>query len=258
MPPLAPVVRCSVAAHAALRVPLDSVPAYRQKPHYTLASLLPPNLLKHADEQTVIGLAAVLQAIEDFRLDPTGFTAWGVVGAPRFLGRSTMVQALQKFAQEGAWGISPHLIPHRSLHAPSGTLSQALKIHGPNLGVGGGPGASAEGFLVAATLLSRADLPGVWLLLTGTEHEAVFTAEQPVCLAVALALVTDGNGQMALEITQPETNAGPTNGGPTLFTLESLWAALTAPKGSDTTSWRLGCGGRLRLTRQGVREEKHT
>jgi hypothetical protein len=256
LPPPATVVRCSAAAFAALRVPLDEVPPLRQKPHPTLVALLPPNLVKHADDQTVVGLAAVLRAIADFNLSLGGFTSWGVIAAPRFLGRAAMVAALQKFAQEGAWGISPHLIPHRSLHAPSGTVSQALKIHGPNLGVGGGPGASAEGVLVAAATLVRDRLPGVWLLLTGIENEAVFTAPTPVCLAVALALVEGDGGALNLEISQPDTLTRDEVGDLAPFTLEALLAALTADS-APAASWRLGGGGRLRLTRNVLREEKY-
>ena len=58
-------------------------------------------------------VAQVGYAPPDYDLDPASFTDWGVIGAPRFMGRAAMAQALQKFDQEGAWGISPHLIPHR-------------------------------------------------------------------------------------------------------------------------------------------------
>ena len=114
---------------------------------------LPPASLKHAEDQTVAGLAAVCQAISTFQLGQTAFHDWGVLGAPRFLGRLAMHGAIQKFIAEGAWGISPHLIPHRLLHAVSGTVSLALKIQGPNFGVGGGPDGVGEAFLTAAALL---------------------------------------------------------------------------------------------------------
>src|SRR5205085_11137593 len=111
-----------------------------------------------------------------------------------FIGRVALAAAMHRFAAEGAWGISPHLIPHRSLHALSGTVSQGLKIHGPNFGVGGGPRAAAEGLLAAAALLGSRPLPGVWLVLTGWQPEPVpdahgHTATPSVCGAVALALL---------------------------------------------------------------------
>jgi hypothetical protein len=134
---------------------------------------LPPSFLKHADEQTVVGLAAVFQAIHRFGLVGNSFTDWGVLAGPRFLGRACLAVALQRFALEGAWGVSPHLIPHRSLHSISGTVSQALSIHGPNIGVGGGPAGAAETLLAAAALLSDGRLPGVWVVLTGWDPEPV-------------------------------------------------------------------------------------
>jgi hypothetical protein len=159
---------------------------------------LPASFLKHADEQTIAGLAAVYHAIHDYHLAPPGepgpFRAWGALAAPRFLGRPTLVAALQRFNAEGAWGVSPHLIPHRSLHAISGTVSQALKIHGPNFGVGGGPSAAGEVLLAAAAMLECQHLPGIWVVLTGydpecTPDEAGRALAATACVGLALALI---------------------------------------------------------------------
>jgi hypothetical protein len=105
-----------------------------------------------------------------------------------------MTGALKRFAAEGAWGVSPHLIPHRSLHAISGTVSLALKMHGPNFGVGGGPRAAAEVLLSAAAMLTCRKLPGVWVVLTaqdpeGPPDEAGRHAPGTCFAALALALV---------------------------------------------------------------------
>ena len=70
---------------------------------------------------------------------------WGILAASRFLGRSSLVVALDRFRSEGVWGVSPHLIPHYALHSPAGTLSLALGVHGPNLGIGGGLFSEFEG-----------------------------------------------------------------------------------------------------------------
>src|SRR5438445_4469078 len=166
-------VRCDIAAFGSVHFTLDLFPALRQKPGPGIGQSLPNNFLKHADEQTVVALAAVLQAIEQFRMSEICFDGWGVAAAPFFLGRATLVQALQRYAAEGAWGLSPHFIPHRSQHAISGTISQALKIHGPNFGAGGGPGAAAEALLAGAVLLEGSRLPGVWVVLTGWDPEYV-------------------------------------------------------------------------------------
>jgi 3-oxoacyl-(acyl-carrier-protein) synthase len=131
------VVRtCGLAAHAFLSVPAEAIAGLRQRPGPVVGEPLPTTFLKHADEQTVVGLAAVYQAIDDHALAPAGaarpFADWAVVAAPRFIGRAALAQALPRFVREGAWGVSPHLIPHRSLHSMSGAISLALKAHGPN------------------------------------------------------------------------------------------------------------------------------
>ena len=96
-----------------------------------------------------------------------------MVAASRYLGRANLAVALRSFMAEGVWGTSPHLIPHFALHSASGTISLALGSHGPNLGVGGGLHAAAEGFLTALTWLSTGVVPGVWLVLTGWSPELV-------------------------------------------------------------------------------------
>ena len=128
----------------------------------------PPSLLRYADEQTVAGTAAVFAAMETMGARPEEFEAWGVVAASRYLGRASLAAALRSFRVEGVWGTSPHLIPHFALHSPSGTISLALGVRGPNLGVGGGLHAAAEGFLAAMTRPpppSAGVVPGVWLIL---------------------------------------------------------------------------------------------
>jgi hypothetical protein len=186
---------CSdVLAYAGVQVTTDMLPGLRQRPGPGIGESLPATFLRHADEQTVAGLAAVLHAIEQSGMSIPQFKDWGVVAAPCFLGRAMLALALQRLASEGAWGISPHLIPHRSQHAVSGTISQVLKIFGPNLGAGGGPGSVEEALLAALVLLEGNRLPGVWVVVTEWEPEAIPDVNgmlQPdaVCYAAALALV---------------------------------------------------------------------
>ena len=240
MPRAGTAVCCDVLAHGTIQATEEMLPILRQKPGITLGEPLPASFLKHADEQTVAGLAAVLKAIQAHGLAVTRFTAWGVLAAPRFLGRLALRGHLQRFANEGAWGISPHLIPHRSLHSVSGTVSQALKVHGPNLGVGGGPSAAAEVILAAAMWLAGDHLPGVWVVLTGSDSEANpgFTkksAADPVCNALALALVAARPGWSGWRLrlvptgaTENRFNSSKTGESPTLFGLESLLPAFTS------------------------------
>jgi hypothetical protein len=133
----------------------------------------PPSLLRYADEQTVAGTAAVFAAIAAMETGPEVFEGWGVVAASRYLGRASLAAALRNFRAEGVWGTSPHLIPHFALHSPSGTISLALGLRGPNLGAGGGLHAATEGFLAALTWLTAGVVPGVWLVLSGWSPELI-------------------------------------------------------------------------------------
>lgn len=207
-------VCCEVAADAVVRVSLDSLAELRRHPGPVHGEPLPAGFLKHADEQTVAGLAAVYQAIERAGLHSACFRDWGVVAAPRFLGRPTMAAALQRFAAEGAWGVSPHLIPHRSLHSISGTISQALKIHGPNFGVGGGPGGTVEVLLAATALLEGKGLPGVWIVLTCLDPEAppdeagqLPPGTKAVGLALALTPIRTSGSRLRLHVVRGTPDA---------------------------------------------------
>jgi hypothetical protein len=155
--------------------------------------------LRYSDEQTIAGTAAVLAAINVIGSPPEAFEGWGVIAASRYLGRASLSRALREFLAEGVWSTSPHLIPHFALHSPSGTISLALGLHGPNLGVGGGLHGAAEGFLAALTWISSGTVPGVWLVFSGWNPELIpdRCGNEPAadeCQALALALVpADGS-----------------------------------------------------------------
>jgi hypothetical protein len=258
-PEAAGAVCCGVAAYATRAATAEMLPALRQRPG-PAAEAFPGSFLKHADDQTVVGLAAVLEAIQRHGLGATSFDDWGVIAAPRFLGRAALAVALGRFALEGAWGISPHLIPHRSLHSISGTVSQALKIHGPNFGVGGGPDAAGELLVVAGGMLADERLPGVWVVMTGYDPElapadpaqaqpSAAAPPPPPAQAVALALVRERTtvAQARLRICgraakpgRPEP-AGPTAAWP-MFSLEALRDALAGDRPAPSAGWRLRCG----------------
>jgi hypothetical protein len=242
-----------IAARASCRFSLGELAALRQEPVEINGNKLSPSTFKHSDNQTVAGLHAVSQAIRAAGMDGADFQEWGALACPRFFARSEMAGALTRYAMEGAWGISPHLIPHRSLHSVSGTLSQAMKLHGPNYGVGGGLDGVAETFLTGAALISGGALPGLWIVLTGFDPELVptfhFHAEPvaPVadCIAVALALVPAANVSEGLVLTvgmdgdDPETQHAPA------MTLERLAESLRGPM--SMVRWTLPCGGWARI-----------
>jgi hypothetical protein len=190
-----------------------------------------------------------------------------VLAAPRFLGRPTMAAALTRFRAEGAWGVSPHLIPHRCLHSLSGTVSQALQVHGPNFGVGGGPGGEAEALRAALALLTGQRLPGVWVVLTRLDPElppdgSGLPPPGSSCAALALALAPARPGWAGVRVRLlAGGGAGPNDGnaspgaGPDsrpeldLFHLQTLLErARRAGPGSPPLVHALDAGGRLELS----------
>jgi hypothetical protein len=199
----AAAIECEVIARAALDASPEQIAALRKSPGRLGDSAIAPGLLRHADEQTVAGLAAVLRAVADGGLDPSGFGDWAVLAAPRYLGRGAFLGAFPQYAAEGAWGVSPHLIPAHSLHSPSGTISQALKAHGMNLGIGGTPGGAGEALSLAAMLLESGLAPGVWVVLTGRSPGLDLPEDQAGPLgteALALALAAPAEGRRGIRL----------------------------------------------------------
>jgi hypothetical protein len=270
---------CEVVAHAWVRVGLDALPGLRRQPGPLLGETLSPAFLKHADEQTVVAMAAVSKALTNPQLlawtgSKKGFHDWGALAAPRFLGRAAITGALERFRSEGAWGVSPHLIPHRSLHSISGTISQALKIHGPNFGVGGGPNGVGAALLAAIAMIEMERLPGVWVVLTCIDPEHTLpsdgsSAEGTFLAGLALALVppTSGSDRIRIRLLTSESpNPAAPRPQSDLLTLsepppavfeaphlaEVLEALAKESPAESTLVQSLDCGQRIELGRKRV------
>lgn len=180
-----------VLGWGAVRAWPERLDQYRKQPAPMAPKPFSPSLLRHSEDQTVAALWATCAAAAN--LGDIAFAGWGVVAGPCLMGRGGQAASLARFAKEGPWGISPHTIPHHSLHAVSGTISQIFQTHGPNFGVGNGPRPSADAWLTAATLLSEGMLPGLWLVIVGHKEEylpafAGSPASRVECEAVSLAL----------------------------------------------------------------------
>jgi len=175
-----------------------------------------PTLLRASDAQTVLGLAAVVQAMESAQMSCAQVASWGIIAAPRYMGKEGAGTALHKYASGGgAWKVSPMVVPHNCLHALSGTISLALEIKGLNFGAGGGPSALIDGLTTACTLLDEGRLPGLWLVVTQCFPEPPFVAEateQPPgdCYAMALGFdrVDEDWHGLRLRMVRP---TGPSN-----------------------------------------------
>lgn len=221
--PQAPSAVATLAAviegHGLIRLSRPEIAAFRRRPDPLPAPWPPsrPSTLRNSDEQTVAAVAAVRQALENMGCpDPKRFADWGVVAASRFLGRSNLVLALDRFKAEGPWGVSPHLIPHFALHAQAGALSLVLGGRGPNLGAGGGIFAGTDGVLTAFSWLDSGLVPGAWLVLTNwdPEYRPGLDGEplEPThceALALALAPVRDGRGAPRIQMVEPSEPVDP-------------------------------------------------
>jgi hypothetical protein len=193
-----------VVSYALSQLKRDELATTRRCPGPLPDGWAPPqhSILRHSDEQTIAAAHAVGNAL--IGMDPAdkgSIEDWGVLAAPRYLGRSSLVVALNRFRTEGVWGVSPHLIPHFALHSQAGTISLFLGTHGPNLGIGGGQNAATEGLLAALTWLSSGTVPGIWLVISGWAPELVpdehgEPIEESECQALALALVRANSQEM--------------------------------------------------------------
>jgi hypothetical protein len=168
----------------------------------------PGHFLKHADEQTVLAVSALDQAISSAGKSIDHYRNWAIIAAPRFIGRIAGTSTLERFSRGGGPAISPHVIPQHSLHSISGALSILLASRQPNFGVGGTGDSLAEGLLASLTF-PAANCSGVWLVSTAWDPEpqlddAGLCLNAPVCHAVALgmqlAAQNDACGQLRLMV----------------------------------------------------------
>lgn len=188
---------CAVEAYGVARAPIEEIAALRKSLGALNGRKLPPSLLKHADHQTVLGIAAVSKAMSDFGWHDRSFDEWGVVAAPRFLGRLNSAAAIQRYRQSGVTGISPLIVATLTLHAVAGSLSLALQAHGFNYGVGGGHGHLAEALLAGLAARDDNGAAGVWVVATQFSPEPAPNASgqnsaPSVGYAVALAIAAAG------------------------------------------------------------------
>lgn len=240
--PQAPSAVATLAAvvegHGLIRLSRPEIAAFRRRPDPLPAPWPPcrPSTLRHSDEQTVAAVAAVRQALENMGSpNANRFEDWGVVAASRFLGRSNLVLALDRFKVEGPWGVSPHLIPHFALHAQAGALSLVLSGRGPNLGAGGGGFAGTDGVLTALSWLDSGLVPGVWLVLTHWDPEYRPDLDgEPIepthCEALALALSPnrDDGGWTRIQMAESSEPVGPSPA-----TAATIGEGLTRHLGSE-------------------------
>lgn len=206
-----PQSACGIVGHAACAARLSEIAALRDAAGPAGAPALPPRFLRHCDEQTVVGIHAVLRAIAAL---PSGRGVGGdaVVAASCQAGRIMAAKSLALLKTGGAVTVSTHIVPQASLHSVAGAVSVALGMHGPHLGVSGGADALAEGLLAAITLAADAGAPRVWLVVSEWDDEPTLDAtgaatDDPVCRALALAIEPGSAAGLGLEVHLSQASA---------------------------------------------------
>ena len=185
----------AVTARATVAARLTEIPALRDGGWPDSAPALPRRFLRHADEQTVIGMHAVLAAIAA-AAEPPALADHGVIAASCQAGRIAAAKTLVEAKQGGGVTVSIQIVPQGSLHSLAGAVSVGLGMRGPNIGVSGGPAAVSEGLLTAFSWLHGSGpiaCDTAWLVITGWDDEPALDAEgrpttDPVCRGVALAV----------------------------------------------------------------------
>jgi hypothetical protein len=255
---------CRVTGHALVECRVSAIAELRGRAAPVGAPPLPPRFLRHADEHTVVGLHAVLEAIAAGPPQPD-LSRHAVVAAPCQSGRLAAARTLALLPAGGAVTVSPHVVPQCSLHSVAGAVSVALGMHGPHLGVGGGPDALAEGLLAAATLLNYGDpeCPAAWLVATDWDEEPALDPAgapegDPICRALAVQLVPagdsgdDGEPLHGLGLTvQPSARreSRPRLHEPAGGIVAFARALAMCREGTALAAWAVDCPwGELRLT----------
>ena len=202
-------MQCAIEAHGVVCTPWSELSALRAAPELAAQAAH----LRMSDDQTVLATAAVLRAIAAAGWQERSFHDWEVIAAPRYLGRSRAALSIARYRKHNIRRHSPLIIPNQSLHAVAGTLSIALKIHGPNFGMGGGPDHVSESLFTGLGMVRRGRTSGLWVVVTDFDPEPKLTANgetdtPTVGRAVALALTpAEASAGLMLELqTQADVN----------------------------------------------------
>jgi hypothetical protein len=186
----------SIVAGGTARLTVAELAESRKELMKYLPKSLSPQLLRHSDEQTLASLVAISEAIQNANMAKSDFNEWAIVSASRNLGRSAFAAVIDKYRDEGPWGVSVHVIPHCTAHSVAGTISLVLKSHGPCIGVGVGDDLEVDALLSTACILQRPDWFGAWVVFSAWSPELVIdTTGRPtsdsMCLAAAIAVTRE-------------------------------------------------------------------
>ena len=188
---------CLVESYATASVHSSEVSALAREKHSHGCHSLPPRFLRHADEQTIIGMHSIIRAMAVDTQDSRDMSNDAVIAATCLAGQPSAARTMIGLRDKGPVAVTPHIVPQCSLHSVASAASVGFGMHGPNFGVGGGPHAPAEGFLLALTLapmLARTSPSSrIWLVCTGWDQQPSLDANgsltnDPVCRGMTFVL----------------------------------------------------------------------
>jgi len=209
-------VMLSIEAIGSAGLTMAEIVASRKEPFTCFPRALSPQLLRHSDEQTIVALVALSEAMHSFAPTRSDYGDWAIVSSSRNLGQSAFAGVMNKYRDDGPWGVSVQVIPNCTAHAVAGTISLALASHGPCIGVGSNPGREVEALYSIASILRRPNWTGGWIVFSGWSPELTLdTRGLPVsastCFAAVLFVMEQPSvnsiGQIRLEAPGHDTSS---------------------------------------------------
>ncbi len=188
---------CLVDSYATASVYYSDVDALSREKYSYGCHSLPPRFLRHADEQTVIGMYSIVQAMATDTHDSRDISNDAVIAATCLAGQPSAARTMIGLRDKGPVAVTPHIVPQCSLHSVASAASVGFGMHGPNFGVGGGLHAPAEGFLLALTLApmlaKTSPSSRIWLVCTGWDQQPTLDANgdltnDPICRGMTFVL----------------------------------------------------------------------
>ena len=188
---------CVVESYATASVYSSNVDTLAREKYSYGCHSLPPRFLRHADEQTVIGMHSMVQAMATDTHRSRDISNDAVIAATCLAGQPSAARTMIGLRDKGPVAVTPHIVPQCSLHSMASAASVGFGMHGPNFGVGGGPHAPAEGFLLALTLApmlaKTSPSSRIWLVCTGWDQQPTLDAKgvvtnDPICRGMTFVL----------------------------------------------------------------------
>jgi len=227
---------CAIVGYGVSHKTPAEIAYFRKDPGPGRPQAMTYQLLRHADDHTVLALAA-MQDCQAYWPPKVPLEKWGIVAAPRWPGRQGTAIALERFRADGPHGVSPMTIPNICLHSLSAMVSMVFEMKGPNFGVGGDLANIADGLMTGLSVQLEQKPPGTFVILSEWDVEPgpVDSPTPSVGQALVLALGPLEQNPCAPALAmKPVNNGHKGNRNPRL---PGLIAFFLDPQ-SDNTSWK--------------------